>query len=163
VDIVAAMERLMAATFRPHFAGIMEILLSPEVYALLADPDVTELYFNPDGQVRIYTRSRGRHSTDLSLDTNRTRAFLNTVASSLRTPLGEASAMLEAELPKDTFRGARLQAFVPPRVPEVTSIIRNPPARVFRLDEFVAAQVLQPVPPGRSLALRRRDASRASR
>jgi type IV secretion system protein VirB11 len=139
------MERLMAATSGPHFAEIMERLLGPEVYALLADPDVTELYVNPDGQVRIDTRSRGRHATDLSLDPNRTRAFLNTVASSLRTPLGEASPMLEAELPKDTFRGARLQAFVPPCVPEVTFIIRNPPARVFRLDELVAAQVLQPV------------------
>ena len=37
----------------PHFAEIMERLLGPEVYSLLADPDVTELYVNPDGRVRI--------------------------------------------------------------------------------------------------------------
>jgi type IV secretion system protein VirB11 len=137
------MDRTMAAN-GPHFSEIMERLLGPEVYALLADPDVTELYVNPDGLVRIDTRSRGRHLTELVLEANRTRAFLNTVASSLGTPLGEASPMLEAELPKETFRGARLQAFVPPCVPEVTFVVRNPPVRVYRLDELVESQVLKP-------------------
>ena len=51
----------------PHFAEIMERLLGPEVYALLADPDVTELYVNPDGRVRVDTRLRGRHATGLVL------------------------------------------------------------------------------------------------
>ncbi len=127
----------------PHFSEIMERLLGPEVYALLADPDVTELYVNPDGRVRIDTRSRGRHVTDLVLEGNRTRAFLNTVSSSLGTSLGETSPMLEAELPRGTFRGARLQGFVPPCVPEATFVVRNPPARVYRLDELVESQVLK--------------------
>jgi type IV secretion system protein VirB11 len=104
------------------------------------DPDVTELYVNPDGRVRIDTRSRGRHVTELVLEANRTRAFLNTVASSLGITLGDASPMLEAELPKGTFRGARLQAFVPPCVPEVTFVVRNPPARIYLLDELVDAR-----------------------
>jgi type IV secretion system protein TrbB len=128
----------------PHFAEIMERLLGPEVSALLADPDVTELYVNPDGVVRVDTRSAGRQRTALALEPNRIRAFLNTVASSLGTPLSEASPMLEAELPKGTFRGARLQAFVPPCVPEVTFVVRNPPSRVYRLEEMVDSQVLRP-------------------
>jgi P-type conjugative transfer ATPase TrbB len=140
------------ATPGPPFSEIMERLLGPEVYALLADPDVTELYVNPDGRVRIDTRSRGRHVTELVLEVNRTRAFLNTAATSLGLTLGDSSPMLEAELPKGAFRGARLQAFVPPCVPEVTFVVRNPPARIYRLDELVETRVLQPT---HRLALRR--------
>jgi P-type conjugative transfer ATPase TrbB len=139
------MERSVAAPpSGPHFSEIMERLLGPEVSTLLADPDVTELYVNPDGRVRVDTRSQGRHATELVLEANRIRAFLNTVASSLGTPLGDASPMLEAELPRGTFRGARLQGFVPPCVPEVTFVVRNPPARVYRLDELVETGVLRP-------------------
>src|SRR6476660_9315928 len=129
------MDGSMAPTQGPHFAEIMERLLGAEVYALLSDPDITELYVNPDGQVRVDSRSRGRYATSISLASNRSRAFLNAVASSLKTPLNEASPTLEAELPQESFRGARLQAFVPPCVPEVSFIVRNPPSRVFRLDE----------------------------
>jgi type IV secretion system protein VirB11 len=129
---------------RPHFAEIMARTLGPELCVLLADPDLTDLYVNPDGLVRIDRRGAGRRLTDIRLPESRTIAFLNAVATSIETTLSESRPTLQAELPSDIFRGGRLQAFVPPVVRAASFILRFPSAAIFSLDELVDSSVLSP-------------------
>jgi type IV secretion system protein TrbB len=127
---------------RPHFAEIMARTLGPELCALLADPDLTDLYVNPDGLVRIDRRGVGRCLTGIHLPEARTTAFLNAVATSIETTLSETRPTLQAELPGQIFRGGRLQAFVSPVVRAASFILRFPSAAIFSLDELIASSVL---------------------
>ena len=121
----------------------MSRYLGPAVLAALADDDVTEVYLNPrDGLVRLDTRSRGKVESGARLDAHRVEMFLNAVAASVGATLGADHPRLEAELPDDEFRGARLQGFVPPVTPAPAFNIRKPPAKVYSLDEYVASGIV---------------------
>src|SRR5690242_8057137 len=89
--------------------------LGPSLLPLLDDADVTEIYVNPqDRSVRLDTRTRGKFDSGLYLEAHRAMMFLNAVAARLGRTLTSETPRLEAELPLATFRGSRLQGFVPP-------------------------------------------------
>lgn len=88
--------------------------LGDRILAAVADEDVTEIYVNPDGHVRTDTRSDGRLDLRDHVSPARIEMFLNAVADGMGRTLGADSPLLEAELPRDRFRGARLMGFVPP-------------------------------------------------
>jgi type IV secretion system protein VirB11 len=117
--------------------------LGPTVVAALADDDVTEVYANPqDGAVRVETRSRGKVATGDTLAPHRIETFLNAVAAASGATLTADTPRLEAELPWTTFRGGRLQGFVPPVTSGPAFVIRKPPVAVHTLADQVAAGVL---------------------
>src|ERR1700726_1215619 len=64
-----------------HYRGSLVRALGAEVLAALADPDVTEVYVNPSGQLYLDTRSQGRVATATTLPADRVTRFLNQVAS----------------------------------------------------------------------------------
>jgi len=109
-----------------------------------ADPDITEIYVNPDGCLRFETRTRGPVATDESLSPEQVFRFLNTVASSLELALDEKHPQLQAELPIDTFGGSRLQGFVPPLVAAPCFVVRKRPAAIFTLDDYQRGGILSP-------------------
>lgn len=112
--------------------------LGPGVMAAFADTDVTEVYLNPqDSRVRFDTRSRGKVESDLHLPAERVEMFLNAVASHHEIHLDVDHPRLQAELPQQHFRGARLQAFLPPITLGPCFNVRKPPAVVYTLDEYV--------------------------
>jgi P-type conjugative transfer ATPase TrbB len=113
--------------------------LGPVALEALADPDVTELYVNPSGRLYVDTRSEGRRDTGASLSPDQVLRFLHLVASSFATILTTARPVLQAELPRHLFLGARLQGFVPPIAPAPSFNIRKPPSVVYSLDEYVAS------------------------
>lgn len=128
---------------RERVAGMLARYLGPTVVAALEDDDVTEIYANPqDGVVRLDTRSRGRIASDEVLPAHRIEMFLNAVAANVGATLTADNPRLEAELPLDTFRGSRLQGFVPPAAGGPTFVVRKPPTVVYSLDEYVVAGVL---------------------
>jgi type IV secretion system protein VirB11 len=111
--------------------------LGPVVLRALDDDDVTEIYLNPqDGAVRFDTRSRGKVASGASMDAHRVEMFLNAVASSPGLTLGADCPHVEAELPAETFRGSRLQGFVPPVAPAPAFNIRKPPSVIYSLDDY---------------------------
>ena len=117
--------------------------LGPSVMSAITDPDVTEVYVNPqDCAVRVETRMRGKYATGESLDAHRIEMFLNAVATRLGVTLTTSSPRLEAELPTRIFAGARLQGFVPPVTSGPAFNIRKPAAAIFTLDEYVSSGVL---------------------
>jgi len=107
-----------------------------------ADPDVTEIYVNPDGFLRFDTRSRGPVASGERLAPDHVLRFLNTVASSLSLTLDDSHPLLQAELPLADFGGARLQGIVPPLASAPSFVIRKPPTRIYSLDEYVESGVL---------------------
>lgn len=121
--------------------------LGPTItHAIAADDDVTEVYLNPQDQVVHYdTRSRGRVDSGVTLGPHRAMMFLNAVASHLGVTLTSEQPRLEAELFGRTFRGARLQGFIPPVTLGPTFVIRKPPAVVYSLDDYVRAGILSPI------------------
>jgi type IV secretion system protein VirB11 len=122
-------------------------LLGERVVDVFLDPDVTELYANPDGQLRT-TRYSVRRAVEegIRLRAGAVEAFLKMVASSAGAVLNPASPGLQAEMPRaGGFRGARVQGEIPPLAPGPQFNLRKPPGRVIGLDEYVERGVLSPV------------------
>ena len=117
--------------------------LGPSILAAISNPDVTEVYVNPqDCAVRLETRSRGKIDSGESIDAHRVEMFLNAVATRLGVTLTSATPRLEAELPARLFAGARLQGFVPPVTSGPAFNIRKPASSIYSLDDYVKAGVL---------------------
>jgi type IV secretion system protein VirB11 len=117
--------------------------LGPQVLAAFADEDVSELYLNPEDRLlRLDTRSRGRVSSGHRLGAAETLSFLNTVASLVGETLTAKRPHLQAELPRTVFRGARLQAFVPPIAAGPCFVLRKPAAAVYTLEDWSRAGIL---------------------
>ena len=133
---------------RPGSSGerLSEMLaryLGPGVLETFSDDDVTEVYLNPqDGAVRVDTRSRGKLDTGTTLAAHRVEMLLNAVAASAGATLSADTPRLEAELPAATFRGSRLQGFLPPVTSGPAFNIRKPPAVVYPLDDYVRTGIL---------------------
>lgn len=126
--------------------GVAERLarfLGAEVTAAFSDPDVTEVYANPqDSRVRFDTRSRGKVDATLVLPADRVTMFLNAVASHQGARLDATTPRIQAELPAAVFAGARLQGFVPPIAAGPCFNVRKPPSVVYPLDDYVARGLL---------------------
>lgn len=133
------------AATRDGNAERLERFLGPDVTAAFADADVTEVYLNPqDSRVRFDTRSHGKLDSGFVLPPDRITMFLNAVASHQGVRLDAANPRIQAELPIDVFRGARLQGFVPPIAAGPCFNIRKPPAVVYPLEDYVARGLLLP-------------------
>lgn len=126
-----------------RFAEMMARFLGPAVMAGVEDDDVTGVLANPDGTVRLDTRSRGRVVAG-RLTATAAQQFLNVVATHAGVSLTPEHPLLQAELPAEHFRGARLQGFVPPVTSAPAFVIRKPASVVYSLDEYVERGILDP-------------------
>lgn len=117
--------------------------LGPAILRALEDPDVTEVYVNPqDRVIRYERRSTGKGPSGEFIDAHRIEMFLNAVATRMGITLTSDNPRLEAELPPRVFDGARLQGFIPPVVSGPAFNIRKPAAGVFTLDDYVKTGAL---------------------
>ena len=121
----------------------MERYLGPDVLAAMADDDVTEVYVNAgDGRLRADTHSRGKVALGATVRGDQVEQFLGAVAAFRGDTLGASTPTVQAELPAETFGGARLQGFVAPLVPRACFVIRKPARRVFQLANYVHTGVM---------------------
>ena len=121
-----------------RYRGLMERYLGPDVLAAFADDDVTEVYVNAgDGLLRVDTHSKGKVALGAAVRGDQIEQFLNAVAAFRGDTLGATSPTVQAELPAETFGGARIQGFVAPLVPRACFVIRKPARRVFTLASYV--------------------------
>lgn len=124
-------------------AEMMARFLGPGPMDGIDDEDVTGLALNPsDSRVRFDTRSRGRIDTGEALPASRVLQFLNAAATHVGASLTPESPLLQAELPRERFRGARLQGFVPPVSAGPAFVIRKPASMVPALDAYVERGIL---------------------
>jgi type IV secretion system protein VirB11 len=126
-------------------AEMMARFLGPVAMAGMEDEDVAGLALNPtDGVVRFDTRSRGRIDAGARLTAARALQFLNAAATHVGASLTPSQPLLQAELPRARFRGARLQGFVPPVTCGPAFVIRKAASVVPSLDEWVEKGFLAP-------------------
>ncbi|HVT61227.1 MAG TPA: P-type conjugative transfer ATPase TrbB [Thermoanaerobaculia bacterium] len=127
-----------------HYRDSLCRALGPAILEAMADPDVDEIYVNPSGRVFLDTRSQGRCATAAVVPPEQVLRFLNLVASRIPMMLNPGRPQLQAELPWEVFRNARLQGFVPPLAAAPVFNLRKPPSVVYSLDEYVEAGILSP-------------------
>lgn len=124
---------------------MMARFLGPGTMAAFEDEAVTGVLLNPtDGAVRFDTRLRGRIDTGERLAPPRVFQFLNAAATHVGATLTPDAPLLQAELPRALFRGARLQGFVPPITSGPAFVIRKPASVVFTLGEYVDRRIMTP-------------------
>lgn len=120
----------------------MERYLGPRVVEAFADDDVTEVYANGDGRLRLDTHSRGKVLAGVRLRAARVEQFLHAVAAFHGDALHGGTPTVQAELPDATFGGARLQGFLSPLAEAPCFVIRKRASRVFDLDSYVRTGVM---------------------
>ena len=120
----------------------MERYLGPDAVRAFADDDVTEVYANADGRLRVDTHSRGKVLAGARLRPARVEQFLHAVAAFHGDALHGGTPSVQAELPDETFGGARLQGFLAPLAAAASFVIRKRAARVFGLDSYVETGVM---------------------
>jgi len=120
------------------YRDMMTRFLGPIIMHAFDNPDVTEVYTNPQDQ-RIWTIQRAGQRVDTGerIDAPSVVAFLNTVATTLNTTIGPETPSLQAELPLDRFRRARLQGLIPPVSPGPCFVIRKHAPSVIPLGAYV--------------------------
>ena len=125
-----------------RYRELMERYLGPRVVEAFADDDVTEVYVNGDGRLRLDTHSRGKVLAGVDLRAARVEQFLHAVAAFHGDALGGGTPAIQAELPNATFGGARLQGFLSPVAEASCFVIRKRAVRVFSLDSYVQTGVM---------------------
>jgi type IV secretion system protein VirB11 len=120
------------------YRDMMTRFLGGVIMQAFDDPDVTEVYTNPqDQRIRTIERAGRRVDTGERIDASNVVAFLNTVATTLNTTIGADTPALQAELPLDRFRRARLQGLVPPVSAGPCFVIRKHAPNAIPLDSYV--------------------------
>lgn len=109
--------------------------LGPLIGGLLNDPAVVEIMLNPDGVLWVERQGSPMERVG-TLSATAATSLITGVAGFLDTTITRFNPILECELPID---GSRFQALLPPIVAGPAFTIRRKAARVFRLEEYVAA------------------------
>ncbi len=119
-----------------RLADLLRRYLGETVLRALVDPDIEEVYVNPDMRVRLVSRLTGRLDTGAMLGPSEVEAFLRAIATFAGTEVSRGRPSLAAALPQE-FGKCRLQGFLPPLTEGPALIIRKPPARAIELEEYV--------------------------
>jgi len=118
--------------------------LGAEIIALLAQPGLIELSVNPDGAVFVDRVGQDGMRRVGSVESQRVELFITATASTLGLCIDRrTSPALSAELPAgDPWRGARLQALLPPAVAAPCFSLRMHASAVFPLAEYEARGIM---------------------
>lgn len=112
--------------------------MGPVVLGALEDPDVVEVFLNPDGT--LWAEKFGSMAVIGKMSVDDANAFLRQVASSLSgQDLSRENAIVEGELPLD---GSRFEGVAAPIVERPAFNIRKKASKVYPLSEYVAKEIL---------------------
>jgi P-type conjugative transfer ATPase TrbB len=116
---------------------MLEHVLRP-LQGYLDDPQVTDVEANPDGKVWVKRFSQAWEATDLTLLAGDRRMILDLLASRQMDELSAERPSLSTVLPS----GARIEGTIPPLSESPTFAIRIRARSIYRLDDFVADDIL---------------------
>ena len=116
----------------------LEHNLGPVIMSALRDPDVVEIMLNPDGKIWIEKLGNEMEAA-AEMATEKARLVLSLVASGLDTVITPEHPIVEGELPLD---GSRFEGLLPPVVSAPSFTIRKKASRVFGLEEYVRAGIM---------------------
>jgi type IV secretion system protein VirB11 len=132
---------------RDRRRAMLRTALGARIAAALADPAVIEVMVNPDGCLRLDRLGEGVVDTGHKLDPAAIERIIRLVASYVRVEAHEHNPIVSAELPPhgEGPAGERFEGLLPPVSRAPCFAIRKPAAKVFRLEDYVAERILNPI------------------
>lgn len=127
-------------TLSVHHQTLREELEQLGLWALLDDPENTDVVVNADGTVHVFGYRGVVHRPD-PLPRAKLHSCIATMAGIHRRVINADNATLEASLP---FHGIRVTAVVPPITTAPVLALRIPPRRRLALDDLVDLGSLTP-------------------
>jgi len=127
-----------------RLSGLIREYLSDKVLALVQDPEIDEVYINPDLIVRTITSSGKRITTSIHLPQQNAEAFLRTIASIISSQFDRRHPSLAAAITQTDLGKCRIQGFIPPLTHGPAFNIRKPCRQIPSLQEYVASSVMTP-------------------
>jgi type IV secretion system protein VirB11 len=117
-------------------ARMLRSALGPDIAGWLDEADVTEVMLNPDGRLWLDRLGQGLVATAAQVNPADAERIIRLVAHHVGAEAHAGQPRLSAELPG---RGERFEGLLPPIVAAPAFAIRKPAARVFGLEDYVAA------------------------
>ena len=115
--------------------------LGEAVTLALANPDITEVMLNPDGELWLDSRTEGLIRACATMSPSQAAGLISTVAGLQGQVVSSKEPLLEAELPLD---GSRFQAMLPPIVRAPAFAIRKRATCLYPLSHYEEAGTLSP-------------------
>ncbi len=112
----------------------------PNICGLLADPKVTEIMLNPNGELWVERLGESMQMIG-HMPRSQAEQMIGTVASTLNEVVTARNPILECEFPLD---GSRFEALIPPIVSGPTFTIRKKAIMVFTLEDYVKKGIMTP-------------------
>jgi len=129
------------STIHPSQQRLIEkikIELGSVCLAALENPNIIEIMLNSDGT--LWIEELGKPIIHVgSMQENKVKALLGTIASYLNTTITSKNPILECELPID---GSRFEGLLPPIVNKPTFTIRKKASQIFTLEEYYQQKIL---------------------
>lgn len=118
--------------------SVLDGALGPVLAAALSDPTVAEILINADGAVWIDRAGEGLKPTGAHMAVHDRDAAIRLLAHAVGETVGPERPLLSASLPGSA---ARVQAVLPPLAPAPVLAIRQRPARIHTLEDYVEAGI----------------------
>ncbi|MGJ8530843.1 MAG: P-type conjugative transfer ATPase TrbB [Alphaproteobacteria bacterium] len=118
---------------------MLRTALGPAIAGYLDDKQVVEVMLNPDGRLWIDRLSEGLCATDEHLSAADGERIIRLVAHHVGAEVHASAPRVSAELPET---GERFEGLLPPVVTAPTFAIRKPAVAVFKLADYVVAEIM---------------------
>ncbi|MFN3226289.1 MAG: P-type conjugative transfer ATPase TrbB [Hyphomicrobiales bacterium] len=129
-------------TTRDRQRTMLRTAMGPAIANALTDPTVIEVMVNPDGKLWIDRHGDGRIDTGAVLASSETERIIRLVASHIGQECHSERPVVSAELPES---GERFEGLLPPVAPAPCFSIRKPAQVLYRLIDYVEAQIMSPL------------------
>jgi len=121
----------------------LEFAMGQDVLKYMKDPNVFEVYINPDKKLWIDTFSEGKVYTGIDLTPELSKQIIYSVAAISGQVITANFPMLEADVPNSKFfESFRFEGILPGIVIEPTFNIRKHPKQILTLDDYVKQGVM---------------------
>lgn len=133
-------DRLQPTT-RTRRRTMLATAMGPVIAEALADEATTEVMVNPDGRLWFDRHGEGRVATGQTIGAAEAERIIRLVASHIGQECHAGQPIVSAELPET---GERFEGLLPPVSPAPCFSIRKPARVLYRLPDYVSAQILAP-------------------
>ncbi len=113
--------------------------LGPQLLAAIADPAITDIIVNEDGQAWFEAHGRGLFAAGFSLQESHRESLIGTVAAALGTVADADHPIVEGELPIERIR---FEGLMPPVVKRPCFAMRKPAQVLYTLDDYVRDRII---------------------
>ena len=128
-------------TSETRHLAMLETAFGPVILNAIRADDTVEITANPDGQLWI-EKEGGHRDAVAALPRAHCERIIRLVASHVGSECAAHAPIVSAELPGG---GERFEGLLPPTVSAPCFSIRKPAARIYSLDEYVAAGTVTPM------------------